>query len=83
MNEVKRQDGHLVEVVGIVKRASLDDKGVKVGRRHDRRRLARPAGTRADPEPRRQRRRHGRQEGRDWQGPSNQLPPPGAGSRRS
>lgn len=32
MDEVKRQDGHLVEVVGIVKRADLDDQGVKVGR---------------------------------------------------
>jgi hypothetical protein len=32
MDEVKRQDGHLVEVVGIVKRSDLDDKGVKVGR---------------------------------------------------
>jgi hypothetical protein len=32
MDEVKRQDGHLVEVVGIVKRSDLDDKGVKIGR---------------------------------------------------
>ena len=32
MDEVKRQDGHLVEVVGIVKRSDLDDQGVKVGR---------------------------------------------------
>jgi hypothetical protein len=32
MEEVKRQNGHLVEVVGIVKRADLDEKGVKVGR---------------------------------------------------
>jgi hypothetical protein len=32
MDEVKRQDGHLVEVVGIVKRADLDEQGVKVGR---------------------------------------------------
>ena len=31
MDEVKRQDGHLVEVVGIVKRSALDDKGTKVG----------------------------------------------------
>lgn len=32
MDEVRRQDGHLVEVVGIVKRADLDAQGVKVGR---------------------------------------------------
>jgi hypothetical protein len=31
MEEVKRQDGHLVEVVGIVRRSDLDDKGVTVG----------------------------------------------------
>ena len=32
MDEVKKHDGHLVEVVGIVKRSALDDKGaVKVG----------------------------------------------------
>jgi hypothetical protein len=31
MDEVKRQDGHLVEVVGIVKRSALDEKGVEVG----------------------------------------------------
>jgi hypothetical protein len=30
--EIKRQQGHLVEVTGIVKRSALDDKGVKVGR---------------------------------------------------
>ena len=32
MDEVKRHDGHLVEVVGIVKRSDLDEQGVKVGR---------------------------------------------------
>lgn len=32
MDEIKKQDSHLVEVVGIVKRSALDDKGVKVGR---------------------------------------------------
>jgi hypothetical protein len=32
MDEVKRQDGHLVEVSGLVKRSSLDDKGAQVGR---------------------------------------------------
>ena len=32
MDEIKKQDGHLVEVVGIVKRSALDDKGVKVSR---------------------------------------------------
>jgi hypothetical protein len=32
MDEVKKHDRHLVEVVGIVKRSSLDDKGVKAGR---------------------------------------------------
>jgi hypothetical protein len=31
MDEVKKHDGHLVEVVGIVKRSALDDKGVNVG----------------------------------------------------
>jgi hypothetical protein len=31
MDEVKKHDGHLVEVVGIVKRSALDDKGVKIG----------------------------------------------------
>ena len=29
--EIKRQQGHLVLVTGLVKRSSLDDKGVKVG----------------------------------------------------
>jgi hypothetical protein len=32
MEEVKRHDGHLVEVMGIVKRSALDEKGIKVGR---------------------------------------------------
>jgi hypothetical protein len=32
MDEVKKHDRHLVEVVGLVKRSSLDDKGIKVGR---------------------------------------------------
>lgn len=32
MDEIKKQDGHLVEVVGIVKRSALDDKGIKVGK---------------------------------------------------
>jgi hypothetical protein len=31
MNDVKKHNNHLVEVVGIVKRSALDDKGVKVG----------------------------------------------------
>ncbi len=31
MDEVKKLDRRLVEVVGIIKRSSLDDKGVKVG----------------------------------------------------
>jgi len=31
MKAVTEHDGHLVEVVGIVRRADLDDKGVKVG----------------------------------------------------
>ena len=33
MKEVKKEDGHFVEVVGIVKRSALDDKGVHVGKR--------------------------------------------------
>jgi hypothetical protein len=32
MKDVKRQDGHLVEVTGIVKRSSLDEPGVRVGK---------------------------------------------------
>jgi hypothetical protein len=31
-DEIKRQQGHLVEVTGIVKRSALDEKGIKVGR---------------------------------------------------
>ncbi len=31
MDEVKKHDGHLVEVVGLVKRSALDDDGVKIG----------------------------------------------------
>jgi hypothetical protein len=31
MDDVKKHNGHLVEVVGIVKRSALDDKGVKIG----------------------------------------------------
>jgi hypothetical protein len=33
MKEVKREDGHLVEVTGLVKRSALDDHGIKVGKR--------------------------------------------------
>ena len=32
MNEIKKRNHHLVEVVGLVKRSALDDKGVKSGR---------------------------------------------------
>lgn len=32
MNEVKKHNHHLVEVVGLVRRADLDDKGVQIGR---------------------------------------------------
>jgi hypothetical protein len=31
-DEIKRLDGKLVEVTGLVKRSALDDKGIKVGR---------------------------------------------------
>jgi len=31
-DEIKRQQGHLVEVTGLVKRSSLDEKGITVGR---------------------------------------------------
>jgi hypothetical protein len=31
MNEVKKQNGHLVEVVGVVKRSDLAEHGVKIG----------------------------------------------------
>lgn len=33
MTEVKRENGHLVEVTGLVKRSALDDRGIKVGSR--------------------------------------------------
>ena len=33
MKEVKKEDGHFVEVAGIVKRSALDDKGIKIGKR--------------------------------------------------
>ena len=33
MTEVKRENGHLVEVNGLVKRSALDDRGMKVGSR--------------------------------------------------
>ena len=33
MKEVKKEDGHFVEVTGIVKRSALDSKGVKIGKR--------------------------------------------------
>ena len=32
MEEVKKNNGRIVEVVGIVRRADLDDKGVQIGR---------------------------------------------------
>jgi hypothetical protein len=32
MEEIKRRNHHLVEVIGLVKRSALDDKGVKSGR---------------------------------------------------
>ena len=57
--EIKRQQGHLVEVTGLVKRSSLDDRGIKNRRRHDRRRTAsRRLAFKA--EPRRERHRDGR-----------------------
>ena len=31
MEEVKKLNGHLVDVVGLVRRSDLDDKGVKIG----------------------------------------------------
>lgn len=33
MAEVKRENGHLVEATGLVKRSALDDRGMKVGSR--------------------------------------------------
>jgi hypothetical protein len=33
MKEIKKENGHLVEVTGIVKRSALDDTGVKLGSR--------------------------------------------------
>jgi hypothetical protein len=33
MKEVKKEDGHFVEVTGIVKRSALDSKGIKIGKR--------------------------------------------------
>jgi hypothetical protein len=33
MKQVKKEDGQFVEVIGIVKRSALDDRGVKIGKR--------------------------------------------------
>lgn len=33
MKEIEKENGHLVEVTGIVKRSALDDTGVKIGSR--------------------------------------------------
>jgi hypothetical protein len=33
MKQVKKEDGQFVEVIGIVKRSALDEKGVKIGKR--------------------------------------------------
>jgi hypothetical protein len=33
MKEVKKEDGHYVDVTGIVKRSALDSKGIKIGKR--------------------------------------------------
>ena len=33
MKEVKKEDGHFVEVTGIVKRSALDSKGMTIGKR--------------------------------------------------
>lgn len=33
MKDVKKEDGHYVEVTGIVKRSALDEKGVRIGKR--------------------------------------------------
>jgi hypothetical protein len=33
MKDVKKEDGHFVEVTGIVKRSALDDQGARIGKR--------------------------------------------------
>ena len=33
MKQVKKEDGHFVDVTGIVKRSALDSKGIKIGKR--------------------------------------------------
>ena len=33
MKEVKKEDGHFVEVTGIIKRSALDSKGITIGKR--------------------------------------------------
>ena len=51
MKDVKKMDGHFVEVVGIVKRSALDDKGVTIGRRIAVGGGSPVAGTRSMPDP--------------------------------
>ena len=58
-DELKRQQGHLVEVTGIVKRSALDDKGMKAGASPSA--AARPSpAPRSMPSPAGRRRRDGR-----------------------
>ena len=51
MKEVKKMDGHFVDVVGIVKRSALDDRGVTIGRRIAVGGGSPVAGTRSMPDP--------------------------------
>jgi hypothetical protein len=51
MKDVKKEDGHYVEVTGIVKRSALDEKGVRVGKRVRIGSGSPVSGTRAIPDP--------------------------------
>jgi hypothetical protein len=51
MKDVKKMDGHFVDVVGIVKRSSLDDRGITIGRRVAVGGGSPVAGTRSMPDP--------------------------------
>lgn len=51
MKDVKKEDGHFVEVTGIVKRSALDGKGVKIGKRVTVGGGSPVAGTKSMPDP--------------------------------
>ena len=61
MKEVKKEDGHFVEVTGIIKRSALDSKGITIGKRVTVGGGSPVAGTQRDARPRRGRRGDGHQ----------------------